>query len=107
MSKMSELAAGLDELKHAGEILISFAETMKDYFSGEEDPQMELIPEEVKAAEPEKEISFIDVRKLLTEKSRSGKTDDVKALLKKYGADKLSEIKPEDYAALIKEAEEL
>lgn len=52
-------------------------------------------------------ITLEDVRKLLTEKSRDGKTADVKALLKKHNANKLSEVNPSEYETLLKEAEEL
>lgn len=52
-------------------------------------------------------ITLEDVRKLLTEKSRDGKTTDVKALLKKHNANKLSEVNPSEYEILLKEAEEL
>lgn len=48
-----------------------------------------------------------DVRKVLTEKSRSGKTGEVKALLRKHGSNRLSEVNPDDYESLLKEAEGL
>lgn len=48
-----------------------------------------------------------DVRKVLTEKSRNGKTSEVKALLKKHGSNRLSEVNPDDYENLLKEAEGL
>ena len=54
-----------------------------------------------------KTIGIETVRAVLAEKSRDGKTRDVKALLMKYDAGKLSGVKPEDYAALIAEAEVL
>ncbi len=38
-------------------------------------------------------------------KSRAGHTAEVRALLKKYGAAKLSEIDPANYEALMKDAE--
>lgn len=60
--------------------------------------------------EPTKEEPSIDietVRAVLAEKSRDGKTKEIKALLMKYDAGKLSGVKPEDYAALLKEAEVL
>jgi hypothetical protein len=47
------------------------------------------------------------VRAVLAEKSRSGHTEEVRALLNKHGADKLSEIDPAEYAALLAEAEVL
>ena len=50
------------------------------------------------------EIKVEEVRKVLAELSKNGKTAEVKALLSKYGAEKLSEVKPKDYADLLKEA---
>ena len=58
---------------------------------------------EVEAAKPTLE----DVRKVLTEKSRNGKTGEVKALLRKHGSNRLSEVNPDDYEDLLKEAEGL
>ena len=52
-------------------------------------------------------ISIEDVRAILAEKSQQGKTREVKALLMKYDAGKLSGVKPEDYEDLLKEAEVL
>lgn len=55
----------------------------------------------------ESKISIEDVRAVLAEKSQQGKTREVKALLMKYDAGKLSGVKPEDYEDLLKEAEVL
>lgn len=66
--------------------------------------------EEVPAAVPVKEsktVGIETVRAVLAEKSRDGKTREVKALLMKYDAGKLSGVKSEDYAALMAEAEVL
>ena len=54
-----------------------------------------------------KSIGIEAVRAALAEKSRDGKTREVKALLMKYDAGKLSGVKPEDYAALLTEAKVL
>ena len=65
---------------------------------------------EAKAAkqEPEeKPLTLEEVRAVLAEKSRSGHTDEVRELLAKHGADKLSEIDPAEYPALLAEAEVL
>lgn len=59
---------------------------------------------------PTKEEPSIDietVRAVLAEKSRDGKTKEIKALLMKYDAGKLSGVNPEDYASLLSEAEAL
>lgn len=60
-----------------------------------------------KSVEKKVEISKEDVRAVLAKKSQDGKTKDVKALLNKYGAEKLTSVKPEDYEKLLKEAEVL
>lgn len=109
MSKMSELAAEIAELKHCGEILISISETLTELFSAaEEQPEKQADKKSEKAkAEPKKEkvLSLTDIRSVLAEKSRNGHTAEVKALLNQYGADKLSEIDPEKYPALLADAE--
>ncbi|MBU4541788.1 MAG: rRNA biogenesis protein rrp5 [Firmicutes bacterium] len=51
------------------------------------------------------EIKMEDVRAVLADKSRMGHTASVRELLTKYGASKLSEIDPEKYPALLKDAE--
>ena len=55
----------------------------------------------------EKPLTLEEVRGVLAEKSRAGHTEEVRALLNKHGADKLSEIDPAEYAALLAEAEVL
>ena len=55
----------------------------------------------------EKTLTMEEVRGVLAEKSRAGHTEEVKALLNKHGADKLSEIDPTEYAALLAEGEAL
>ena len=55
----------------------------------------------------EKPLTLEEVRAVLAEKSRSGHTDEVRELLARHGADKLSEIDPAEYPALLAEAEVL
>lgn len=55
----------------------------------------------------EKPLTLEEVRAVLAEKSRSGHTEEVRELLAKHGADKLSEIDPAEYAPLLVEAEVL
>lgn len=54
-----------------------------------------------------KPLTLEQVRAALAEKSRAGHTSEVKALLIKHGADKLSDIDPAEYPALLAEAEVL
>lgn len=79
----------------------------------ENDP-VEMASHAVSAEEPivenleePAEIKLEDVRAVLADKSRMGHTATVRELLTKYGASKLSEIDPEKYPALLKDAEML
>lgn len=55
----------------------------------------------------EKSYTKEDVRATLSEKSAEGFSKEVKALLLKYGADKLSTLSPDYYGEIIKEAKEI
>lgn len=68
--------------------------------------ELPKLPEKPKA-EALPEITLEHVRGILADKSRSGHTAEVRAIIQKYGADRLSEIDPKDYPAVLKEAEVL
>lgn len=55
----------------------------------------------------EKKITIEEVRAVLAAKSQDGKRKEVKDLLLKYDSGKLSGVKPEDYPALLADAEAL
>ena len=55
----------------------------------------------------EKSISIETLRAVLLSKSKIGKTNELKVLLSKFCANKLSEIKKEDYESLMLECEKL
>lgn len=58
--------------------------------------------------EPEKkDISLEEVRSVLAEKSQAGKGPEIRALIVKYGADKLTDLEPSCYEALLDEVEAL
>lgn len=60
-------------------------------------------------AEPSKTVAITieQIRAVLAEKSQSGKQPEVKALITKFGAPKLTAIDPACYAEMLKEAEAL
>ena len=66
-------------------------------------PDPTLVPQ----TPPPKAITLEEVRAVLAEKSHDGFTNEVRDLLTKYGATKLSGIDPTHYAALLKDAEVL
>lgn len=65
--------------------------------------QARLVQEAPAKAEP-KALSLVEVRSVLADKSREGFTDQIRTLLEKYGAPKLSEIDPGNYRDLAEEA---
>lgn len=52
-------------------------------------------------------INIQDISTILNEKMNKGQIVEIKALLNKYGAEKLAEVQIEDYAAIFKEAKGL
>lgn len=94
MSKMNELSQVLDELVACGERLIRTASAIRDMFMGEPEPAPP-------SAEQPKEYTFAEVRKAFSAKSHAGYTDQVKALIASFGADRLSAVKEADYPALM------
>ena len=66
-----------------------------------------LLKEENNNKDAEPTVDITAVRKVLAEKTQAGKSNAVKALLLKYGANKLSAIAPENFKNLLQEAEEL
>ncbi len=103
MSKMSELAMVLDELTACGEQLTETAKVIRCMFMEAEEP--EQTQEQPAQAEPEKKYTFTEVRKAFSAKSHAGYTEQIRSLIGKYGADKLSAVKEEDYPALMAELE--
>ena len=62
---------------------------------------------EVVEETPKRKITLSEVRAKLAEISRSGKTAQVKQLLRNHKANKLSVVKEDEYESLMSEAEEL
>jgi len=105
MGRMSELDMVLQEFHAAAKTLIGACDSLREFYSqAAESP----VPDgaELPAPKP-KPITLEQVRAVLAEKSRDGHTAEVRALLEKHGAAKLSEINPAKYAALLAEAEVL
>lgn len=109
MPKMKELNETLDEIIGSASRVVETAKKMKASFASEEEDWNNYRDEELARDEAEEErkqlLTLEEVRKVLAEKSRNGHTAEIKALLKKYGADKLSLVDPEKYEDLLKDAE--
>ena len=59
------------------------------------------------APEQPKPVTMEQVRAVLAEKSRDGHTAAVRELILRHGANKLSEVAPTEYTALLAEAEDM
>ena len=60
--------------------------------------------ESVAQEQQEQPATLEGIRALMAQKTQEGKSKEIKELLQKYGAVKLSAVKPEDYPALMQEA---
>ena len=99
MSKMSEMSATIEELRRCAAAINGAANWLAEQFSSDE-----LEPE---AAPVEPVLTLEAVRAVLADKSRAGFTAQIRSLLQKYGADKLSGIDPANYKALLADVEGL
>lgn len=96
---MEDIDAIVNELRAIASSVNDIANRLAATLSGTD----EVAP----APQPEKATTLEEVRAALAEKTRSGLTAQVRSLLQKYGAKRLSEVKPESYKALLAEAEAL
>lgn len=69
--------------------------------------QKNVMAETASEAPSQKAISIEEIRAVLASKAQAGKRREVKELLLKYDSGKLSGVKPEDYVALMADAEAL
>jgi len=104
MSKMSEMEATIRELRDIASSINDIANWLTEAFSGNGEDEPNTTPEPVKE---EPALTLEAVRAILAEKSRDGFTAQIRELLQKYGASKLSEVDPAKYKALVADAEVL
>ncbi len=103
MSAMNDLDLKLKEAENlidqTKEVILSLHELLSSNENGEQfdDEQPKRDPVEDK----------VTVRKMLAKRSAEGYTTQVKALLQKFGAEKLSDVDPKDYEDLYYSAEGL
>ena len=114
MDPMMELVNALNALtaalqKFSSQTTNAYLDTFEEIYDPDKDePQAAEAPKEQPAPEQKAEtVTFVQLRSRLSEISRSGKTAEVKELIAKYGASKLSDIAVSDYAAVLAEAEGL
>ena len=101
MSKIKELSQTVDDLKTTANMLLSVADSLLDLFSGSGGISNEAMEAKKQAPVKEEKLTLESVRAVLAEKSRSGYTDEIRIILEKHGASKLSEIDPKKYKELL------
>ena len=101
MSRMSDMAQTIEELRSAAAAISDAADWLTKIFSKESQAT------DAPTSPPEPELTLEQVRAVLADKSRKGHTAEIRALLQKYGAAKLSGIDPANYKALLADAEVL
>ena len=95
MSKLADMAMAIQELHDAAAAIDDAANWLSQQFSS-------AVPTE---PEPKPAPTLEQVRAVLAEKSRAGHTAGVRELLQKYSANKLSQVDPANYEALLRDAE--
>lgn len=116
MGKMSELDILLRELDEHANVVVQIAADIRSMFTSvpaDEEPvdngwdSVKEQDEYEAKKEEEKVITLDELKARLVAKAREGKSDQVKALLNKYGYNKLSEVDPKDYKSIYEDAEVL
>jgi len=104
MSKVKLLLDVVSDLRSLADSVQAVADAI-----GSNEPKEVTKPEQPKHEKQpeEKQITLEEVRAVLAEKSHDGFTAQVRGLLEKYGASKLSQIDPSKYAAILADAEGL
>ena len=100
MSKMSEMAATIADLRKCAAAIGEVADWLAEQFS--DSKPVTTMPEQT-----EPTLTLEEVRAVLADKSRAGFTAQIRSLLQKHGADKLSGIDPVNYKELLADAEGL
>lgn len=105
MSRIKLLLDLIEDVRAVADDLQTIADAMAN-----DEPAAEPTGEPVQEVpaekpEPEEAIRLEDVRAVLAAKSRDGYGAQVRELIAKHGGNKLSDIDPSEYGAVLKEAE--
>lgn len=92
--ELKKLAAGLSD---CGKALLRMADALME--------KKEEAPAAEEERKPEKKLSLEDVRRVAADKACQGHTEEVRHLIQKFGADKLSGVDTARYPALMEELE--
>ena len=105
MSKIADMKQTIEELRSTAAAINDAADWLYQQFSGTDDSDKQQNSKTAATKDEQPELKLENVRSVLAGKSRAGHTAEVRDLLQKYGATKLSAINPANYEALMKDAE--
>ena len=94
-------------IRSIGKSFLSLADQLEDNDNSSASSETTMVEAPSPAEQGAPPIKVENVRAVLSEISRAGKTTEMKSLLGKFGAAKLSEVDPKDYAALLTAAKEV
>lgn len=106
-SELLKMAEGFSMVAESLRLLAGQSEVVNPYTDKAEDIMQDKQADTAKANTQEKKVTVEQIRAVLAEKSQDGKTVQIRELLKKYGAVKLSAVEDKDYSALLADAEKL
>lgn len=104
MGKMSELSIIINELRNTAISLHAVAESLQALMAEQEEHSKSSTATPMNTQKP---LTLEAVRAVLAKKSMDGYTAEIRVLLEKHGAVKLSDVKPAEYPELLAEAETL
>lgn len=103
MAKMKDLFGALGAICNHAQGILEEAKNIRTMFSAAKEPQM--IEAEIVEPEPVKTYTLAEVRAALAEKSAAGHRNEIRNILIRHGAEKLTEVDPAEYPAIMAEAE--
>ncbi|OYP57201.1 hypothetical protein C8E03_102533 [Lachnotalea glycerini] len=106
-SELLKMAEGFSMVAESLRSLAGQTEMVNPCTDRAEDTMQKKQADTAKADTQEKKVTVEQIRAVLAEKSQDGKTVQIKELLKKYGAVKLSAVEEKNYSALFADAEKL
>ncbi len=103
---LQEIESNVVAIKESAESIRKWAASYPNEEADHEAYKNEEIERDDQEDERNKEI-FSKIKSILIEVSRDGRTLEVRELIAKYGAEKLSAVHEHDYKSLLKDAKEL
>ena len=104
MSKIKLLLEVVNDMRSLADSIQAICDVMTE---GDSAPNTEATTEQEPVKVPDIPIPLEKVRMVLAEKSQLGYTAEVRDLIQKYGADKLSAVDKAYYSDILKDAEGL